>query len=97
MIDNPDQVERLLGRLREALPLPALATPRLIATLREQPATARVMPRCTVTRVGYAGDKGGVVCHLAFAEGGGPGVAVVSITHLTFDRGLAVAAAIAAY
>jgi hypothetical protein len=97
MIDNPDQVERLLHRLRASVPLPALARPSLIATLRERSSIAEIMPRCTVTRVDYAGDEGGVMCHLALDEETGPNVFVVSITHLAFDPRLPVARDIASY
>ena len=41
MIDNPDQVERLLAELRAALPLPARMTPRLLATVQDQARGAR--------------------------------------------------------
>jgi len=97
MIDNPDQVERLLHRLRDAVPLPAFASPTLIATLRERSSTAQITPRCTVTRVDYAGDEGGIMCHLAFDGGTGSEVFVVSLTHLTFDPRLFVAREIAVY
>jgi hypothetical protein len=97
MIDNPDQVERLLYRLRDAVPLAAFASPLLIATLREQSPAVHITPRRTVTRVDYAGDLGGIVCHLANSENTGSNVFVVSITHLAFDPRLPVAREIAAY
>jgi hypothetical protein len=97
MIDNPDQVERLLHRLRNAVPLPALASPSLVARLREQCSKAQITPRCIVTRVDYAGDEGGVMCHLAGGENVGSNVFVVSITHLAFDPRLPVAREISAY
>ena len=68
MIDNQDEVERLLRELTKALPLSALATPALMANLREQSSTANITPDCKVTKVIYAGDEGGVMCHLAFDE-----------------------------
>jgi hypothetical protein len=97
MIDNPDQVERLLHRLRDAVPLPAFASPSLLATLRERSSTAQITPRCTVMRVDYAGDEGGVICHLALDENTGSNVFVVSITHLAFDPRPPLAREIAAY
>ena len=36
VIDNQDQAERLLRKLTEVLPLSAVATPALMATLRER-------------------------------------------------------------
>jgi len=97
MIDNPDQVERLFQQLRGSLPLQAAGTPRLLATLRQRSITARIRPACTVTRVDYAGDEGGIMCHLAFDEPTATSVVVASITHLEFDRRLQVAREIAAY
>jgi hypothetical protein len=70
VIDNQDQVERLLRELTKALPLSALATPGLMANLREQSSTANITLDCKVTEVIYAGDEGGVMCHLAFDEKG---------------------------
>ena len=97
VIDNQDEVERLLRELTKALPLSALATPALMATLREQSSTANIILDCKVTKVIYAGDEGGVMCHLAFDEEDKQEVILVSITHLAFDRRLPVARKIAAY
>ena len=63
MIDNPEQVERLLERLGAALPVPARLTPEVQMTLRQQRGVT--MPTdCTVTWISYAGDEGGIVCRL---------------------------------
>ena len=42
LIDNRDQVERLLGKLAESLPLSALVTPALMATLRGRSSTTKI-------------------------------------------------------
>jgi hypothetical protein len=42
VIDNQDEVERLLRKLTEALPLSALATSALMAILREQSSMANI-------------------------------------------------------
>ena len=97
MIDNPDQVERLMQRLSDALPLPALGTPRLMATLRDRTGTPATTTPCMVTRIDYAGDAGGIMCHLSFNETTESEVVVVSITHLEFDRRLQMAREITAY
>jgi len=97
VIDNQDEVERLLRELTKALPLSALATPALMANLRQQSSTAKITLDCKVTKVIYAGDEGGVMCHLAFDEEDKEEVFLVSITHLAFDRRLPVARKIAAY
>ena len=97
MIDNQDQAERLLQKLTEALPLSALATPALLASLRGRSSAAKITVNCTVTKVFYLGDEGGITCHVIFDEGENDEVFLVSITHLAFDRRLSVAREIAAY
>lgn len=97
MIDNQAQVERLIRKLTEALPLSALATPALIADLSGRSTAAKVTWDCKVTDVIYAGDEGGVMCHLIFDEEEKEQVFLVSITHLAFDRRLPIAREIAAY
>src|SRR3984893_9629681 len=55
VIDNQDEVERLLRELTKAMPLSALATPALMANLREQSSSANITLDCKVTKVIYAG------------------------------------------
>jgi hypothetical protein len=97
MIDNQDQVERLLRKLTEALPLTAFLTPALMANLQEQSSTVRITLDCKVTEVIYMGDEGGVMCHLVFDKENKEQVFLASITHLAFDRKLPVPREIAAY
>jgi hypothetical protein len=54
VIDNQDQVERLLRELTKELPLSALATPALMANLREQSSTTKITLDCKVTEVAPA-------------------------------------------
>jgi hypothetical protein len=97
VIDNPNQVEQLVGRLREALPIPAIASAPLLALLKERSPSLDLQPLCRVLRVDYAGDKGGIVCQLDFASEDGREVFFASITHLTFDHRLPLAREIATY
>lgn len=97
MIDNKDQVERLLLRLTEVLPLPALVPPALMANLRGQSSAAKLTRDCKITEVIYEGDEGGVLCHVTFDDEQKKEIFLVSITHLAFDRRLPVAREIAAY
>ena len=98
MIDDPDRVDRLLDRMRAALPLPARMTPRLLATVRDQDPATPLAAACSVTQVDYAGDDGGIVCHLERGGGDEKGKLIVtSITHLEFDPRLPCARGIAAY
>ena len=97
VIDNQDQVERLLRKLTEVLPLSALATPALIANLRGRSSAAKITLDCKLTEVFYLGDEGGIMCHVTFDEKEQEEVFLVSITHLAFDRRLPLAREIAAY
>lgn len=81
MIDNREQVERLVDNLRASLPLSASVCPELGAEVR------RALPgvelnRCRITRVDYAGDEGGIMCQLDF--GREESRFFVSITYLDF-------------
>ena len=84
--------------MRAALPMPARMTPRLLATVQEQDPGTPVAAACRITRVDYAGDEGGIVCHLERGGGDEKGKLIVtSITHLEFDPRLPLAREIAAY
>ena len=86
-IHNPDQTERLLRQRTQELPLSAVPTPALMATLRERSSAAnKITLDCKVTKVNVCwGDEGGIVCQLTFDEEKKTEVFVVSITHLAFD------------
>ena len=96
MIDNPAQLGPLLARLEAALPLPARASPPLLAVLNKQGAGTGLPRQCRITLIHYAGDEGGIVCELDFGENA-VNAAVASITHLTFDPRLPLSREIAAY
>ncbi len=82
MIDNPLQAHLLMAKLKAALPLPALATPPLLAQLHEQAPGRDLSPRCQITEIYYAGDEGGILCKLDFGQEDADPVFFVSITHL---------------
>jgi hypothetical protein len=97
MIDNPEQVADLLSKLETALPLPAIVTPHLAATLRQQSPGVSIPRECQVTWVSNA--AGGIVCKLS-VEGEADNKKLeffTSITYLNFDRRSLLARAIAAY
>ena len=96
MSDHAGPTERLLARLKAALPIPARLTPELQASIRAENAGTAIPANCDVTWVSYMGDEGGIVCKLDL----GPDVekdAFTSITHLRFDARLPLAREIAAY
>jgi hypothetical protein len=99
VIDDRNQVERLVPKLREALPLVATLSPPLVAIVREQ--SLDTPDRCAVTRIDYAGDEGGIMCDVTLAhskrDGDRERALFVSITYLRFDRRQPCAREIAAY
>ncbi len=95
MIDHLENVERLVARLNEALPIPARITPELQASLCQQ--TGGTVPaQCAVTWIAYMGDEGGIVCKLDLGSDVGK-EAFTSITHLRFDPRIHLAREISAY
>ena len=97
MIDNSMQVERLLGRLTEAVPFAARLSPALAAMIRGKAPGLTVSPECQVTWVGYAGDEGGIVCRLDLGATSSGEQFVVSLTHLVVRPGMLMAREISAY
>jgi hypothetical protein len=93
MLDKPEKTYQLLAALRAAVPFEVELTPSVIAHLRAQ--QVAVKPRQIVTEVSYAGDEGGIVCHMAPQEG--RDALIVSITHVRVKRSLPFAAAVLDY
>jgi hypothetical protein len=87
MIDNPDQIERLITRLTAVLPLPARITAELAATLQTEKHPGYRKLTCSVTSISYAGDDGGESDRVVYT----------SITHLRFDPRQPLAREIASY
>jgi hypothetical protein len=97
MIDNPEQVERLLGKLDEHLPFEAALSPALTDLIRKEAPGASVPRQCQVTWVSYTGDEGGIICQLDLGGEDGSEVFLTSITHLIVRPGMPLAREIAAY
>lgn len=97
MIDNPDQVGRLLAKLEAALPIPATTTPEGLAVMRRQAPDTDLSGQCRIIWVGYAGDAGGLMCRLAFDQETDMHAFVVSLTHLRVPLSVPLARDIAAY
>jgi hypothetical protein len=97
VIDNPAQVEELMAKLRAALPLSATVSPPMLALLQKESPNFDLPSRCRIAEIHSAGDEGGIVCKLDFGREDTERVFFASITHLTFDRRLPLARAIAAY
>lgn len=71
MLDDPEKTSRLLTELKRAVPFKVMLTPEVVLHLRGKQVAAAVKAEQTVADFSYAGDEGGIVCHLAALEGGG--------------------------
>lgn len=80
MLDDPEKTPRLLAALKSSLPFEVQLTPPLARLLREEDVALGAGHRQTVSEVSYAGDEGGIVCHIVPPDG--DKVAVVSLTHV---------------
>jgi hypothetical protein len=96
MLDHPEKTPRLLAALKAAAPFEVELTERLVVCLRAQADAMADQTRHIVSDLSYAGDEGGIVCHMLPSEEGG-GVLVVSLTHVRVPRSLPFAAAVADY
>ncbi len=97
MIDNPDQVERLLGKLDEHLPFVVAVSPELADLIRKEAPGTDVPQQCQVTWIDYSGDEGGIVCKLDLGSGTGSKEFYTSITHLVVHPGMPLAREITGY
>jgi hypothetical protein len=69
--------------------------PHIVKHLRSQEIANGLEPRQTVSQVSYAGDEGGIVCHLLSKEM--DNVIILSLTHVRVHRSLPFATAVFDY
>jgi hypothetical protein len=85
MIDDTEKAMALTEKIQIALPIAAIATKELRRALQEK--SDHVFPsECSVTKIIYMGEEGGISCHLDFGLSGSKNAYVVSITHLKLNR-----------
>ena len=96
MLDHPEKTARLLAALKVAAPFEVELIPALINYLRAENLTAAIRSHQTVSDLSYAGDEGGIMCHLSRSDEPGQAL-VVSLTHVRVSRTMPLAAAIVAY
>ena len=95
MLDKPEKTVELIAVLKAAAPFEIDLPPSLIFQLRAQGVAFDLKPRHMVSKISYAGDEGGILCHIEPDEG--REVLIVSLTHLQFRRSLPFAAAVLDY
>ena len=94
ILDNPEEASRLLAALKSTVPFKVALTPEVVSHLRGKQVAA-VAAEQTVGDLSYAGDEGGIVCHLAPPDGGT--ALFVSLTHVRVPRSMPFAAAVLQY
>jgi hypothetical protein len=95
MLDDPEKTDQLLTRMRAHLPFEVRLLPELVRHLRSESVAVVPGKRPLVWDVSYAGDEGGIVCHLDPGES--EEALVVSLTHLYVPATVPVAREVAAY
>ena len=86
MLDNPEKTTKLLAALRAAVPFEVELTKQLVKQLHMDE------KHHTVSDLSYAGDEGGIVCHIVPPEK--REALVVSLTHIRVPRSMPLAAAV---
>jgi hypothetical protein len=95
MLDKPEKTRELIATLKAALPFEVVLTRDLLVQLARQQRPNVVEPTETVSDISYAGDEGGIVCHIR--PTGADGMIVASLTHVRVPRSLPFAAAVIDY
>ena len=95
MLDRPEKTEELLDAMTEALPFEVALIPDLIAGLGKQQRPVVVKAVETVSDISYAGDEGGIMCHISPTDA--ESVVVVSLTQLRVPHALPFSTAALAY
>jgi len=95
MLDMPEKTLDLIETMKAAVPFEVELTPQLRAHLRADNVTTDVASRQFVREISYAGDEGGILCHIETAESDKR--LVVSLTHLQIRRTHPFAAAVLDY
>jgi hypothetical protein len=89
MLDNPEKTTKLLAALKAAVPFEVELTEQVVKQLRMDE------KHHIVSELSYAGDEGGIVCHIVPPEK--REALVVSLTHVRVPRSMPLAAAVVDY
>ena len=96
MLDNPEKTARLLAALKAAVPFHVELTPAVVKQLQADNFAHADQTHRTVSDLSYAGDEGGIMCHMPRSEEAGRAL-VVSLTHVRVSRSMPLAAAVINY
>jgi hypothetical protein len=95
MLDDPRKTSWLMAEMKAAVPFKVALTPWLIQHLQAQDDDIANATEHVVSDLSYAGDEGGIVCHIAPSVG--QKMLVVSLTHVRVPRAKPFAAAVLQY
>ena len=84
MLDHPEKTPKLLAALKAVVPFEVELTEQLVKQLRAQHHAGADEKHHTVSDLSYAGDEGGIVCHIVPPEK--QGVIVVSLSQVRVPR-----------
>jgi hypothetical protein len=96
MLDHPEKTPRLLAALKAAAPFEVELPPSLIDHLQAENVVNAHQMQQVVWDLSYAGDEGGIMCHMSRSEETGRAL-VVSLTYVRVPRSMPLAGAVADY
>src|SRR5256884_1507248 len=96
MLDHPERTARLLAALKAASPFDVELAPSLIEYLQAENIADADRMHQVVWDLSYAGDEGGIMCHMSRSSETGRAL-VVSLTYVRMPRSMPLARAVADY
>ncbi len=95
MLDNPRKTELLLAALKATVPFEVELIPALIERLHVQNRATLNGIGYMVSDVSYAGDEGGIVCHIVPPDS--EEALIISLTHVRVPCTMPLASAVIDY
>ena len=95
MLDNPAKTARLVAALKAAVPFEVELTPEVVKQLQADNVANPDKTHRTVSDLSYAGDEGGIICHIAPPDE--QHALFISLTHVRMPRTAALATAVVEY
>ena len=95
MLDNPEKTARLLAALKATVPFEIELIPAVVKQLQSGKCAHVHQTRCTVSELSYAGDDGGILCHIVSPDE--PLAFFISLTHIRMPRTMPLAATVIDY
>lgn len=86
MIDHQEKTMQLITAMEDTPGLTARLSPELKGLIRKKDPTVVVPNTCSIAKIIYAGEEGGITCELEFGHDKEKAAFWASLTHLIFDR-----------